>query len=203
MKKYLLILSLILCATLPASAESLFTLNASHANYVESRPLYGTVRARNVGDLVTIILEETPTFQDSGTYKTEKESSIVDNITQAINSIFKTSWSAHLDGANGSISVDSGTSTKRQMTFKDSVAVQVVQVMPNGNLLVQGKKSLLNQNERVDLLISGIVDPRWVNQAGEIESTRVANLQFALNGAGTVTRGQNEGILNRFIRMIF
>ena len=131
------------------------------------------------------------------------ESSIVDNITQAINSIFKTSWSAHLDGANGSISVDSGTSTKRQMTFKDSVAVQVVQVMPNGNLLVQGKKSLLNQNERVDLLISGIVDPRWVNQAGEIESTRVANLQFALNGAGTVTRGQNEGIINRFIRMIF
>ena len=75
--------------------------------------------------------------------------------------------------------------------------------MPNGNLLVQGKKTLVNANERVDLLVSGIVDPRWIDQQGEISSNQVANLQFAMSGAGTVSRGQNEGILYRFMRYIF
>ena len=184
-------------------AESLFSLNTQYANYIEPRPLYGTVRARNVGDVVTIILEEAPTIQDSGQYETAKESNIVDNISTAINTVFKTDLSNGLNGAGGSLTVDGGTTVKRQLSFKDNVAAQVVQVLPNGNLLVQGKKVLLNQNERVDLVVSGIVDPRWINQAGEIESGRVSNLQFALNGAGTVSRGQNEGILNKFIRMVF
>jgi len=91
----------------------------------------------------------------------------------------------------------------RVMSLSDTVVAQVVQVLPNGNLLVQGKKSLVNQNERVDLIISGIVDPKWINQSGEILSSQVANLQFAMNGSGTVSRGQNEGILNRAIRTIF
>ncbi len=203
MKKLILALSLIIVATNMCMAESLFSLNTQYANYIEPRPLYGTVRARNVGDVVTIILEEAPTIQDSGQYETAKESNIVDNISTAINTVFKTDLSNGLNGAGGSLTVDGGTTVKRQLSFKDNVAAQVVQVLPNGNLLVQGKKVLLNQNERVDLVVSGIVDPRWINQAGEIESGRVSNLQFALNGAGTVSRGQNEGILNKFIRMVF
>lgn len=203
MKKLILALSLIIVATNMCMAESLFSLNTQYANYIEPRPLYGTVRARNVGDVVTIILEEAPTIQDSGQYETAKESNIVDNISTAINKVFKTDLSNGLNGAGGSLTVDGGTTVKRQLSFKDNVAAQVVQVLPNGNLLVQGKKVLLNQNERVDLVVSGIVDPRWINQAGEIESGRVSNLQFALNGAGTVSRGQNEGILNKFIRMVF
>ncbi|MBR2385714.1 flagellar basal body L-ring protein FlgH [bacterium] len=203
MKKLILALSLIIVTTNMCLAESLFSLNTQYANYIEPRPLYGTVRARNVGDVVTIILEEAPTIQDSGQYETAKESNIVDNISTAINTVFKTDLSNGLNGAGGSLTVDGGTTVKRQLSFKDNVAAQVVQVLPNGNLLVQGKKVLLNQNERVDLVVSGIVDPRWINQAGEIESGRVSNLQFALNGAGTVSRGQNEGILNKFIRMVF
>ena len=203
MKKIILLLSLIIVTTNMCFAESLFTLNTQYSNYVEPRPLYGTVRARNVGDVVTIILEEAPTIEDSGQYETDKSSNLVDNMTSAINAVFKTNLSNGMDGAGGSLSVDGGTKVKRQLSFKDNVAAQVVQVLPNGNLLVQGKKVLLNQNERVDLVISGIVDPRWINQAGEIESGRVSNLQFALNGAGTVSRGQNEGIINKFIRMVF
>ena len=68
---------------------------------------------------------------------------------------------------------------------------------------MQGKKSLVNQNERLDLIVSGIVDPKWVNQSGEIQSSQVANLQFAMNGAGTVSRGQNEGILDKAVRTLF
>ena len=128
---------------------------------------------------------------------------MAENLTKAFNSIFNTSIKDALNGTEGSLSVTGETQLGRTLVLTDKVVAQVVQVLPNGNLLVQGKKSLVNQNERVDLILSGIVDPKWINQSGEINSSHVANLQFAMNGAGTVSRGQNEGILDRTIRTIF
>ena len=186
-----------------ANAESLFSLNATQTSFIEPRPLYSSVRARNVGDLVTIVIDEVPTLTDSGVYETEKTSSILENLTGALNTIFKTNLKGALNNTNGTISVSGSTSTQRRLGIQDKVAVQVIQLLPNGNLLVQGKKTLVNANERVDLLVSGVVDPRWIDQQGEISSTQVANLQFAMSGAGTVSRGQNEGILYRFMRYIF
>ncbi|HPT41905.1 MAG TPA: flagellar basal body L-ring protein FlgH, partial [Candidatus Gastranaerophilaceae bacterium] len=91
----------------------------------------------------------------------------------------------------------------RNMSFGDMIAVQVVQQMPNGNLVVQGKKTIVNGNERMDLLVSGVVDPRWINAAGQVYSKNVANLQFASSGRGSISRSGNEGIINRVIRYLF
>ena len=189
--------------TLAAGAESLFSLNASQNALIEPKALYSSVRARGVGDLVSIILDEAPTMTDNGTYNTKKTSSLAENFSKAINTIFKTKLKGALDGTAGNLSVDGSTQVSRNLKLSDTVVAQVVQVLPNGNLLVQGKKSLVNQNERVDLIISGVVDPKWINQSGEISSSHVANLQFAMNGSGTVSRGQNEGILDRAIRTVF
>ena len=202
-KKLAIALCFVCIAGISANAESLFSLNATQSNFIEPRPLYSSVRARNVGDLVTIVIDEVPTLTDSGVYETEKTSSILENLTGALNTIFKTNLKGALNGTNGTISVSGSTNTQRSLGIQDKVAVQVIQLLPNGNLLVQGKKTLVNANERVDLLVSGIVDPRWIDQQGEISSNQVANLQFAMSGAGTVSRGQNEGILYRFMRYIF
>ena len=99
--------------------------------------------------------------------------------------------------------MSSNTTTSRAMNFKNNVAVQVVQVMPNGNLVVQGKKTIMSANERMDLLVSGIVDPRWISNAGVVSSKNVANLQFAMSSQGSTSRGGNEGIINRAIRYLF
>lgn len=201
MKKVLL--SLILISTLSAGAESLFSLNASQSAMIEPKPLFSSVRARGIGDLVSIVMAEAPQLSDVGTLSTTKQSSLAENFTKAINTIFKTKLKGALDGTRGDLSVSGSTNVQRTISVNDTVVAQVVQVLPNGNLLVQGKKSLVSQNERVDLIISGIVDPKWINQSGEISSTHVANLQFAMSGTGTVSRGQNEGIINRTIRSIF
>ena len=75
--------------------------------------------------------------------------------------------------------------------------------MPNGNLSVQGKKTLVNGNERMDLIVTGLVDPRWIDQNGKVYSYNVANLQFALAGRGSISRSQNEGVFNRIIKYLF
>ena len=202
-KKLAVTLCFISFLTTGANAESLFSLNATQSSFIEPRPLYSSVRARNVGDLVTIVIDEVPTLTDSGVYKTEKNSSILENLSNAINTIFKTNLKGALNGTSDTISLSGSTNTQRSLGIQDNVAVKVIQLLPNGNLLVQGKKSLVNANERVDLLVSGIIDPRWIDQQGEISSNQVANLQFAMSGSGTVSRGQNEGVLYRFMRYIF
>ncbi len=202
-KKLAITFSIFALMLAQAGAESLFSLNATQTSFIEPRPLYSSVRARNVGDLVTIVIDEVPTLTDTGVYETEKTSSILENLTGALNTIFKTNLKGALNNTNGTISVSGSTNTQRRLGIQDKVAVQVIQLLPNGNLLVQGKKTLVNANERVDLLVSGIVDPRWIDQQGEISSNQVANLQFAMSGAGTVSRGQNEGVLYRFMRHIF
>lgn len=201
--KKVIILSLILCSIGYSQAESLFSLNASQSAVIEPKALFSSVRARGIGDLVSIVIDEAPTMQDTGTYSTVKQSSLAENLTKAFNSIFNTSLKDSLNGTEGNLSVTGETQLSRTLSLSDTVVAQVVQVLPNGNLLVQGKKSLVNQNERVDLIISGIVDPKWINQSGEILSSHIANLQFAMNGTGTVSRGQNEGILDKAVRTLF
>lgn len=185
-------------------AESLFVLGASQSFYAEPKSLFGGVRARSVGDIVTIILNESINFRDSLTYASERSSNTVDNFTNLINKILPgTPLNNQFNNFGGSNSVDSSTSNNRTMGINDSVTVQVVQMLPNGNLMVQGKKTLLNGGERVDLLVSGVVDPRFIDQKGQVSSKNVANFQFALAGKGAVTRAGNEGIINRAVKYLF
>ncbi len=199
------ILTIIFVSTIMgARAESLFSLNATQSSVIEPKALYSSVRARTVGDVVSIIITETPTMGDNGSFTTAKTNSFAKNATRFFNVLSKKDFASALDGANdGTLDVANSTNQQRTISMVDTIAAQVVQVLPNGNLLVQGKKTLIQQNERVDIIISGIVDPRWINQSGEISSTQVANLQFAMSGNGTVSRGQNEGVVNKVIRTIF
>ena len=185
-------------------AESLFILGASQSFYAEPKSLFGGVRARSVGDIVTIVLSESINFKDSLTYASERSSNTVDNFTNLVNKILPgTPLNNQFNNFGGSNSVDSSTSNNRTMGISDSVTVQVVQMLPNGNLMVQGKKTLLNGGERVDLLVSGVVDPRFIDQKGQVSSKNVANFQFALAGKGAVTRAGNEGIINRAVKYLF
>lgn len=199
-----LILAIFFITVASANAESLFNLNATQSAVIEPKPLYSSVRARNVGDIVSIVITETPSMGDNGTFTTAKSSSLAKNATKLFSIISKKDIASALDQAtDGTLDVANATNQQRTISMIDKIAAQVVQVLPNGNLLVQGKKTLIQQNERVDIIISGVVDPRWITQTGEINSTQVANLQFAMNGNGSVSRGQNEGVVNKIVRTIF
>lgn len=201
--KKLLVLSMIFTLNAGiASAESLFTLGASQNYSTAPKSLFGGVQARTVGDLISIIMNENIVMKDNLTYDSKRKSETIDNFTQIFNQFFNTDWKG-VNKFGGSNSVGSSAQTNRQMTFGDTIAVQVVQQMPNGNLMVQGKKVLVNGNDRMDLIVTGVVDPRWINSTGQIQSKNVANLQFALSGRGSASRVNNEGILNRVIRYFF
>lgn len=203
-KKNLITLLIILTTAVSVSAESLFTLSASQTFAPTPKSLYGGVQARSVGDLISIVMSESINMADKITYTSDKTSTTVDNFSTLINSIFgRRVVNSDLNNFGGTNSVDNSAGTTRKMTFGDTISVQVVQQMPNGNLVVQGKKTIVSANERIDLLVTGIVDPRSINALGQVPSSRVANLQFAQSGRGSISRSGNEGIINRFIKYLF
>ncbi len=204
MKKLIVsILMLLTMAIVPAvQAESLFTLGAQQQYQGVPRSLFGGVQARQIGDLISIIMSENISLNDNLTYSSEKSSTTVDTFTTFLNKWFGLSLK-NSDGFGGSNEVSNSAVGSRAMKLGDRIACQVVQQLPNGNLTVQGKKTIVNGNERMDFIVTGVVDPRWLNVNGEIYSYNVSNLQFALSGRGNISRNQNEGIFNRFIKYLF
>ena len=202
-KSLVLIIALLGISAAAVHAESLFMMGASQSYYAEPKGLYSMVRARSVGDLLTILISETVNIADDMNYGSTRSSNTVDNFTNFLNKIFPGKiFNTQFNNFGGSNEVSSKVQNGRKMNLNNSITVQVVQLLPNGNLVVQGKKTLVNANERVDLLISGVVDPRWIDEAGQVSSTHVANLQFAFNGKGATSRGNNEGIINRVIKYL-
>ena len=202
MKKVLTIIAILMMTSVSVQAESLFTLGATQNYAGVPRSLFGGVQAHQIGDLISIIMEENITVNDNLKYSFEKSSTTVDTFTSFINRWFGLSLKDS-DGFGGSNEVSNSATGGRTLTFGDQIAVQVVQQLPNGNLAVQGKKTLVNGNERMDFIVTGVVDPRWLNANGEIYSYNVSNLQFALSGRGSISRNQNEGIFNRFVKYLF
>src|SRR5574344_1114132 len=202
-KKIFLALLISILSVNFVQAESLFLMGVSQGYYAEPKSLYGGVRARGIGDILTIIVEETLKTNDNLSFDTERTSNTVDNFTGLINSFWRNAVKPEVNGFGGTNTVKSSVKNNRSMTFNDTVTVQVVQLLPNGNLMVQGKKTIVNSNEIMDLLVSGVVDPRYINDSGQVSSKNVANLQYAVNGKGSTSRADNEGVINRVIRYLF
>ena len=203
--KKLIVSTLILMTmiAMPAvQAESLFTLGATQHYQGVPRSLFGGVQARQIGDLISIVMNENITLSDNLTYSAEKSSTTVDTFTTFLNKWLGVSLKDS-NGFGGSNEVSNSAVGSRSMKLGDKIACQVVQQLPNGNLSVQGKKTIVNGNERMDFIVTGVIDPRWLNVNGEISSNNVSNLQFALSGRGAISRSQNEGIFNRFIKYLF
>ena len=93
MKKVLTILAVIIISTtMSVQAESLFTLGASQNYAGAPRSLFGGVQARQIGDLISIIMEENITVSDNLTYTSEKSSNTVDTFTSFLRDWFGLSF---------------------------------------------------------------------------------------------------------------
>ncbi|MCM1003341.1 MAG: flagellar basal body L-ring protein FlgH [Candidatus Gastranaerophilales bacterium] len=202
MKKFLITFLILMTTAISVNAESLFTLGATQHYQGTPRSLFGGVQARQIGDLVSIVMSENIAMNDNLSYSSAKESNTVDTFTSFVNKWFGLSVKDS-NGYGGSNEVSNSATGSRAMTLGDRIACQVVQQLPNGNISVQGKKTIVTGNERMDFIVTGVVDPRWLNEDGEVYSYNVSNLQFALSGRGSISRSQNEGIFNRFIRYLF
>jgi len=201
----ILIIIIILSATgTSVVAESLFRTGISQGVYaVQPRSLFNTVKAKNIGDVITVLISENSTAKNEVDLTIANSSTASDAFTPILNSIFKTDKFTSLNGYGGSTTTGNKAVVNRTSTTTDTITAQVVEILPNGNLVIQGKKTEMNSGEKSELVLSGVVDPRFITNSGQVSSNYVANLQIAVVGKGTTSNSQSEGLVNKFMKALF
>ena len=161
------------------------------------RPAFEDRRARAVGDTVTIMIVENVTASQKSTSTLNRASSIDSKISalpfNSLEGLGKLGIGA---STNNAFSGQGGTESAN--TFSGSITATVIDVRPNGHLVVAGEKQI-GVNQNVDVLrFSGTVDPRLVQPGSIISSTQVADVRVESRGRGAQGEAQTVGWLSRF-----
>jgi len=202
--KIIIAASVLSCTASPVLAESLFRTGISQNAYpFQPRALFNTVKAKNIGDVVIVALSENSSAVNDVKLSINDTSSSSDKFSGILNTIFKTDRIPSLDGYGGTTTTGNNANITRTSKITDTITTQVVQILPNGNLVIQGKKLIVNSGEKAEVVISGIVDPRFISNAGQVSSTYIANLQCAIAGKGTLSSSDSESMMNKFMKMLY
>lgn len=161
------------------------------------RPAFEDYRARALGDTVTInIVEKVTATQTSKS--TANRTSAMDASVSAF-PLLPAAEAAKLAVGTKSANDFSGKGeTESKNDFTGTITTTVIEVLPNGHLVVAGDKQI-GVNQSVDVLrFSGTVDPRVVQPGSIVNSTQVANARIESRGRGAQAEAQTVGWLSRF-----
>ena len=148
--------------------------------------LTSDLRARRVGDIVTILVQEKASAVSSGTTKTQRASSLQASITAAGGITRATGPLANLAKAGTTNSLDGQGATTRDTTLTATISAVVMQVLPNGSLVIQGTKTVKINSENQVLGLRGLVRPVDLDTTNTVSSDRVAQMDLQVNGKGIV-----------------
>ena len=165
------------------------------------RPPFESRRARHIGDMVTIQIAEKVTASQQSSSNVNRDGSMKTNL-----GLIPLLTGGALDNAKQLLGIDAGSEaeftggggTTSANTFTGSITATVVDVLPNGHLVVTGEKQI-GVNQNVDVLrFTGTVDPYQLQPNSVISSTQVANVRVESRGRGQQNSAQAIGWLSRF-----
>lgn len=165
------------------------------------RPLFENHRARIVGDTLTVTITEKVSAVQKSTSSIDRKGSVDAGVT-ALPFLKSTALTrANAAGTSAGAFSGSGT-TENSNDFSGVITATVVQVLPNGHLVISGEKQI-GVNANVDVLrFSGQVDPRSITPGNTVVSTAVANVRVLQRGRGQAAEAQSMGWLARFFQSV-
>jgi flagellar L-ring protein precursor FlgH len=178
----------------PALMES--SKQATGAIYVgrQSDSWFGKGRNFQVGDVITVLLNESTQAARTQNANVSRESSN-DVAPKGLQN-----YGAGLGGLMGGLNMlggkinNKGTgAADQQASLSGSVAVSVVEVMPNGNLVLRGEKQLALTEGTEIIQVAGIIRPEDVAPNNTVQSRRLANAQIAYRGTGDLANAARAG----------
>lgn len=166
--------------------------------------LFRDNRAREVGDLVTVVVNETTTTNEREQRALDKSNDSSGNAT------FTGSSSAGgTGGRTGALSFSLTDAFRKrfsgsaQMTsnrvFQDRISATVVDILPNGNLVIEGYRSRVVATEERVLRLTGVIRQADVGLGNAVLSSNIANLKISYLGRGPATRSLNQNYFGRFM----
>lgn len=158
-------------------------------------------RARRVGDLLTVVVREVTGASTTEERKLDKSNAESGKFN------FAGKTSSNGAGREAAAEFNANQSSDRSFTgkseyendrkFLDQMTVTVVDVLPNGNLVIEGYRKRVVSNETRLLRISGVVRPNDIDLKNTVESRSIANFNVAYEGTGVESKFTNQGWLGR------
>lgn len=193
-KKILLIFAFVVFGFIPVSmvqAESLWTDNSPATS------MFGDHRAHAVGDIITILISESTSASRSGKASNSKDSNVS---VDAGTGLFKFLNSASA-GSSDSFSANGSISNTNKVTAK--ITAKVMEVRPNGTLVISGTQSVKQNGEEQTITLSGVVRPEDVSADNTIYSTYLSDAKIDIGGNGPLAKKQRQGIITQIFNFLF
>lgn len=144
------------------------------------------LRASQVDDLITILVSEQASAVAQGTTKTQRQSTLSSAITAAGGPTKAAGALANLANLNTQSALNGQGATTRTTTLNTTLSARVVQVLPNGYLVVEASKEVDVNSERQLVTVRGVVRPVDLSTANTISSNQIADMELKINGKGVV-----------------
>ena len=161
------------------------------------RPLFEDPRARLRGDIITISIVE----KNSASRTSSSNTSKTNDIKAAVPVLGNLSAAAlkNLNAQASTSNVFAGKGdTANDNSFTGTITVTVINVLPNGNLVVAGEKQIGINHNLEFIRFSGVVNPVTLQAGNIVESTRVADARLEYTGKGYIDEAQRMGWMSRF-----
>jgi len=175
----------------PVAAQSLWSDTASASS------LFMDHKARAVGDVVTIIINETSSASRSGNASNTKSSNTEMNAGVGIFKFIGEASAGQSDSfkANGSLSNTNRVSAK--------ITTTVTEIRPNGNMVITGTQNINQNGEEQKITVTGVIRPEDLTADNTILSSYVADAQIRIDGKGPIAGKQRQGILTQIFNFLF
>lgn len=169
---------------------------------VSHRPLFEDRRARNVGDTLTVILNETTSAAKNSSMSAARKGSITSSFAPGTTSTRKGWYQGITDIGNftgtGEVKNEGEGGSAANNTFAGTITVTVIEILANGNLVVAGEKQVAISNEEEIIRFGGIVNPNSL-VANRISSQEVADARIEYRGRGATDDTQAVGWFTRIL----
>lgn len=166
-----------------------------------SRPLFEDRRARYVGDTITVKITENTSASMKGNAKSERASSMTASVDPTVGVLGKSFSNMSLN-ASGTNNFSGKGEESNNNVFTGTMTATVIEVLPNGNLLVSGEKQLGIGQQTEYVRVSGVVNPTFISIANEVDSAKIADARIEYKSAGYISEAQVMGWLARFFLSI-
>jgi flagellar L-ring protein precursor FlgH len=162
-----------------------------------SRAFFNDQRAHIVGDILTVKvnINDTAQFQDQTQLsRTSTEDTEITNFIGAntIGNPAKAVLPGSILTASGNSQMNGQGNINRNDQLVTNVAAVVTQLLPNGNMVIEGKQEVRLNNEIRELIVAGVVRPEDIQSDNTIELPKIAEARLAYGGRGTLTNIQTE-----------
>ena len=161
------------------------------------RPLFEDRRPRNVGDIMVIQINEKTAASKKSDSSAERNQSSSFSVNALAGLPGKSFLGSALDASSANKFDGKGAATNVN-DFTGTITVTVIEVLPNGNLMVSGEKQIgINQGSEF-IRFSGVVNPSTITNGNSVSSTQVADARIEYRANGYIDEAQVMGWLARF-----